>query len=147
MKPSSFNYYRPDDLGTALRILSSEDDAKLIAGGQSLGPMMNFRVSRPKTLVDISRLAELGRIEGNGDSILIGGAVRHVDFEDGRVPSPIPDLFPRIALGIAYRAVRNRGTVAGAWRIQIRPPTGRRSCWRLMPVLTSGARGAFVRSE
>jgi len=114
MKPSNFIYHRPDDFGTALRLLSSEDDAKLIAGGQSLGPMMNFRVSRPKTLVDISRLPELAQIGADGDYIVVGSAVRHADFEDGRVPSPISDLFPRVALGIAYRAVRNRGTVGGS---------------------------------
>lgn len=114
MKPVKFSYDRPTDLGSALRALGSHENAKLIAGGQSLGPMMNLRAARPEMLIDISRLEELHRIEDNADTIVIGAAVRHADFEDGRVPSPVADLFPRIASGIAYRAVRNRGTVGGS---------------------------------
>jgi FAD binding domain in molybdopterin dehydrogenase len=114
MKPAKFEYERPDDFATALRLLSANSQAKLLAGGQSLGPMMNFRVATPSQLIDISRLQELKRIEDSQDEIRVGAATCHSDFEDGRVPSPIEGLFPRVALGISYRAVRNRGTIGGS---------------------------------
>lgn len=114
MKPVNFTYDRPEDFGSALRLLSTYPDSKLLAGGQSLGPMMNFRVVRPAMLIDISRLEELRLVESSDARILVGSAVRHCDFEDGRVESPIGDLFARVGMGIAYRAVRNRGTVGGS---------------------------------
>jgi carbon-monoxide dehydrogenase medium subunit len=114
MKPARFVYERPTDVESAIRLLDSMEGAKLIAGGQSLGPMLNLRVVTPSVLVDISRIEELHGIEDKGDEIVIGAGIRHADFEDGRVPSPVPGLFPRVAAGIAYRAVRNRGTVGGS---------------------------------
>lgn len=114
MKPAPFDYERPADLDAAIRLLGRSGNAKLLAGGQSLGPMLNLRVTAPNLLIDISRIDELRIIEAKGDEIVIGAGLRHADFEDGRVPSPIEGLFPRIASGIAYRAVRNRGTVGGS---------------------------------
>lgn len=114
MKPAKFEYERPKDLPTALHLLSQNPGIKVMAGGQSLGPMLNLRIVTPEALLDISRLEELRHITIEGDEIVIGAGIRHAEFEDGRVPSPIEGLFPRVAIGIAYRAVRNRGTVGGS---------------------------------
>ena len=114
MKPAPFRYERPDSLDAAIGLLAQTPNAKVIAGGQSLGPFLNLRVVAPELLVDISRLEELRGIEERSDEIVVGAATRHVEFEDGRVPSPIEGLFPRIASDIAYRAVRNRGTLGGS---------------------------------
>jgi carbon-monoxide dehydrogenase medium subunit len=114
MKPFPFEYEQPKDLDEVLTLLATLKDAKIIAGGQSLGPMLNLRAAAPSVLIDISRIEELRLIEEDDRSIVVGAAVRHAEFEDGRVPSPIDGIFPRVASGIAYRAVRNRGTVGGS---------------------------------
>ena len=114
MKPAVFAYERPSSVTDALNMLAEEPGARPIAGGQSLGPMLNLRLATPSLLVDISRLDELTETGSDADAIVIGAGVRHAEFEDGKVPSPLPGLFERIALGIAYRAVRNRGTIGGS---------------------------------
>jgi carbon-monoxide dehydrogenase medium subunit len=114
VKPAAFDYERPSTLSDALTMLAQQPGARLIAGGQSLGPMLNLRLATPTLLIDISRLNELAQAGIEGDAIVIGAGLRHADFEDGKVPSPLPGLFERIALGIAYRAVRNRGTIGGS---------------------------------
>jgi carbon-monoxide dehydrogenase medium subunit len=114
MKPAPFRYERPDSLDAALRMLAEHEGARPIAGGQSLGPMLNLRAATPDLVIDISRLPELKRIDSGHDAIVVGAGVRHADFEDGRVPDLLNDLLRRIARGIAYRAVRNRGTIGGS---------------------------------
>jgi len=115
MKPADFRYRRPASVAEALRILDSEGPgAKLIAGGQSLGPMLNLRVVQPTTLIDISALAELRRAGVDGDELVLGACVTHADIEDGRAGAELGALLARIAGGIAYRAVRNRGTIGGS---------------------------------
>ena len=115
MKAAAFDYVRPADLSAALRHLQEGGgDAKPLAGGQSLGPMLNLRLARPKLLVDISRLGELRGIEDGGDHWRIGAAVTHAELEDavGRLAGA--ELVPQVASGIAYRSVRNRGTIGGS---------------------------------
>jgi carbon-monoxide dehydrogenase medium subunit len=114
MKSAAFRYERPASLEAALRILAENDGARPIAGAQSLGPMLNLRLAEPDLVVDISRLPELKRIEDSRDVILVGAGVRHADFEDGRVPDVLGGLLVRVARGIAYRAIRNRGTIGGS---------------------------------
>jgi carbon-monoxide dehydrogenase medium subunit len=114
MKPAPFRYERPDSLDAALRMLAEHEGARPIAGGQSLGPMLNLRAATPDLVIDISRLPELKRIDSGHDAIVVGAGVRHADFEDGRVPDLLNDLLRRVARGIAYRAVRNRGTIGGS---------------------------------
>ena len=111
MKAAQFDYVRPRDLGEALNALKAAD-AKPIAGGQSLGPMLNLRLARPKLLVDVSRLAELKSITDEGDAWRIGAAVTHAELED----KPLAGCEPlaNVARVVAYRAVRNRGTVGGS---------------------------------
>jgi aerobic carbon-monoxide dehydrogenase medium subunit len=115
MKAAAFDYARPRDLGEAVRLLASGGgSAKLLAGGQSLGPMLNLRLARPKLLVDVSRLGELGGITDAGKSWRIGAAVTHAEIEDAVGTLAGGEMLPLVAAGIAYRSVRNRGTIGGS---------------------------------
>ena len=115
MKPAPFSYERPRDLQDALAVLGqAHDSAKIIAGGQSLGPMLNLRLVQPQMIVDITALAELKQAERHGDELVLGACVTHADIEDGRTPDVTRGAMHRVAADIAYRAVRNRGTVGGS---------------------------------
>ncbi len=115
MKPSRFDYVRPADLAGVIALTQREDIAvKILAGGQSLGPMLNLRLAQPDLLVDITGIPELKRVEENAAAIIVGACVTHADIEDGRVPDVTGGALPGVALGIAYRAVRNRGTLGGS---------------------------------
>lgn len=115
MKPVGFDYERPADVKAALSLLGSADAAvKVLAGGQSLGPMLNLRLVRPELVVDVTRIADLKRVEDEAAHIVIGACVTHADIEDGRVPDVTRGALPMVARNIAYRAVRNRGTVGGS---------------------------------
>jgi aerobic carbon-monoxide dehydrogenase medium subunit len=115
MKPAPFAYERPRDLPAALAAMASTDGVtKIIAGGQSLGPMLNLRLVAPDLIVDIAGLAELKHVERSGDDLVIGACVTHADIEDGRIPDVTRGAMQRVAAAIAYRAVRNRGTVGGS---------------------------------
>jgi aerobic carbon-monoxide dehydrogenase medium subunit len=115
MKPAPFDYARPSSLADAIALLGSDGRvAKPLAGGQSLGPMLNLRLAQPDLLVDITALPELRRAEADCDGVLIGACVTHADVEDGRVPDPTGGALPAVARAIAYRAVRNRGTIGGS---------------------------------
>lgn len=113
MKPVAFDYLKPRDLGEAAATLGKEG-AKLIGGGQSLGPMLNLRLARPSLLVDVSKLEGLRRIEETPNSWRIGGAVTHAQIEDRRGSLPGAEMLAEVAAGIAYRSVRNRGTMGGS---------------------------------
>jgi aerobic carbon-monoxide dehydrogenase medium subunit len=115
MKPASFAYERPKELSAALGLLSQTDRAvKIIAGGQSLGPMLNLRLVEPDLVVDISGLAELKIAACVDSELVLGACVTHSDIEDGRVPDVTRGAMQRVAAAIAYRAVRNRGTIGGS---------------------------------
>lgn len=115
MKPAAFGYVRPDSLDDALHRLASEGEgARVLGGGQSLGPMLNLRLARPHLLIDISRLPELRAHGRRGEMLEIGACVPHAAIEDGLVDDVTVGLLPRVARGIAYRAVRTRGTVGGS---------------------------------
>ncbi len=115
MKPARFAMERPRDLAVALSMIADADGTtKIMAGGQSLGPMLNLRLVEPGRIVDISGVPELRRIERADGSLVIGTCVTHADIEDGRVPDVANGMMARVAAGIAYRAVRNRGTIGGS---------------------------------
>ena len=86
----------------------------MLAGGQTLGPMLNLRLAQPTLLVDISRIPELAAVIEDRDAVTIGATVTHAAIEDGRVPDPTGGFLARVARGIAYRAVRTRGTIGGS---------------------------------
>jgi carbon-monoxide dehydrogenase medium subunit len=115
MKAAAFDYLRPRDIDEAANALAETAGyVKLIAGGQSLGPMLNLRLVRPSLLVDISRLEALRAIEDRGDRWRIGAAVTHARIEDAEDPLAGCRLLQGVARDIAYRAVRNRGTIGGS---------------------------------
>jgi aerobic carbon-monoxide dehydrogenase medium subunit len=115
MKPAPFAYERPRDLPTALAAMAGTAGViKIIAGGQSLGPMLNLRLVAPDLIVDIAGLAELKHVERSGDDLVIGACVTHADIEDGRISDVTRGAMQRVASAIAYRAGRNRGTVGGS---------------------------------
>ncbi|MBR0849096.1 FAD binding domain-containing protein [Bradyrhizobium diazoefficiens] len=115
MKAAAFAYERPSDLKAALALMAGAGgSARIIAGGQSLGPMLNLRLVRPELLVDIAGLAELKQVDRGGDELVIGACVTHADIEDGRIPDVTRGAMRRVAASIAYRAVRNRGTIGGS---------------------------------
>jgi aerobic carbon-monoxide dehydrogenase medium subunit len=115
VKPVRFDYARPGDLAAAVALAARTDVVvKFLAGGQSLGPMLNLRLVQADVLVDITAIAELKRVEETPDSLTIGSCVTHADIEDGRVPDVTCGMLRAVAGGIAYRAVRNRGTVGGS---------------------------------
>ncbi|MEC9369318.1 MAG: FAD binding domain-containing protein [Pseudomonadota bacterium] len=114
MKPVAFDYARPRSLDSAIELLKSRSRAKIMAGAQTLGPMLNLRLVQPGLLVDITRIPELLKAETIGDEILRGACVSHAAIEDGRTPDVGSGFLRRIARGIAYRAVRTRGTIGGS---------------------------------
>jgi carbon-monoxide dehydrogenase medium subunit len=115
MKPAAFDYERPGRLDEAVRLLGEPGVAsKAVAGSQSLGPMLNLRLAQPELLVDITAIAELRAVSLEREHLDIGACVTHADIEDGRVPDVTRGLLGFVAGRIAYRAVRNRGTVGGS---------------------------------
>jgi carbon-monoxide dehydrogenase medium subunit len=115
VKPARFDYERPTTLGEAFALLNRDNTSvKVLAGGQSLGPMLNFRLVQPELLVDVTRIPELNRVEEDADSVTLGACVTHAAIEDGAVPDPTDGIMPAVARGIAYRAVRTRGTIGGS---------------------------------
>ena len=115
MKAAPFAYERPSDLKAALALMAeAKETTKIIAGGQSLGPMLNLRLVQPELIIDIAGLAELKLAERSGDELVIGACITHGDIEDGRIPDVTGGAMQRVAAAIAYRAVRNRGTIGGS---------------------------------
>jgi carbon-monoxide dehydrogenase medium subunit len=114
MKPVAFDYARPANLADAMQILSGDSGVKPIAGGQSLGPMLNLRLARPGGLVDVSRLPELLSIGETAQSVTLGACLTHAAIEDGETPEPVGGFIRHVAGGIAYRVIRNKGTLGGS---------------------------------
>jgi carbon-monoxide dehydrogenase medium subunit len=115
VKAARFDYLRPASLQEALSALAaSGPSARLIAGSQSLGPMLNLRLARPTLLIDIARLEALRSVTEFDQDLRIGAGVTHAEIEDGRYPLLRDHPWQRVAGTIAYRSVRNRGTVGGS---------------------------------
>tara|TARA_R110000868_G_scaffold4155_58_gene25769 strand:- start:16019 stop:16834 length:816 start_codon:yes stop_codon:yes gene_type:complete len=115
MKSAKFDHQRTTSLADALAALGNADgEARIMGGGQSLGPMMNLRLAQPDLLIDISRVAGLDGIDMTGSSLLIGARVTHARIEDGEVPGVTGAYLQAVASGISYRSVRNRGTIGGS---------------------------------
>jgi carbon-monoxide dehydrogenase medium subunit len=115
MKAASFEYVMPATLVETLRALARSDgQAKLMAGSQSLGPMLNLRLARPAQVVDVSRLDELRGVELVEGRVRVGASVTHAEIEDGCFELLRGHPVQEMAARIAYRSVRNRGTVGGS---------------------------------
>ncbi len=115
MKPAAFAYLRPDSLSAALEALALHGpDARVLAGGQSLMPMMALRVAQPAVLVDISRVEQLRGILATPSSIQIGALMRHAEVLGSAV---VAERLPLLSLAlphVAHAAIRNRGTLGGS---------------------------------
>jgi len=115
VKPAPFRYHQPQSLEEALGLLSEFGaDAKLIAGGQSLGPMMNMRLVQPTELIDLNALAGLDRIEEQPDGLEIGALARHHAVASSAVVRRCCPLLAEAARAIGHYAIRSRGTLGGS---------------------------------
>lgn len=115
MKPPPFTYHAPTTLEQALaRLDEAGEDAKVLAGGQSLVPMMNMRLAAPAVLVDVNGVEGLDGIEVDADGVRVGATVRHSDLEHhAEATSAIP-LLAQALSHVAHPVIRNRGTVVGS---------------------------------
>jgi aerobic carbon-monoxide dehydrogenase medium subunit len=115
MKSAAFDYVKPKALQEALSLLEQGgDDARLIAGGQTLLATLNMRLSEPTVLIDITDVAELKGISVVGDSLRIGALVTHTEIEDSELVAKHAPLLKAAAPHIAHRAIRNLGTWGGS---------------------------------
>jgi carbon-monoxide dehydrogenase medium subunit len=115
MKAAQFDYVKPTTLVETLEALARADgQAKLMAGSQSLGPMLNLRLARPAQVLDVSRLNELRSVELVQGHVRVGASVTHAEVEDGCFELLRGHPVQEMAARIAYRSVRNRGTVGGS---------------------------------
>ncbi|MGN6310254.1 MAG: FAD binding domain-containing protein [Xanthobacteraceae bacterium] len=146
MKPPPFDYCAADCVEAAVQAMADAGgDGKIIAGGQSLMPMLNFRLLRPSILIDINRIPDLSYVRDDGDEIRIGSLTRHRMLETSDI---IARQFPVLheAMGyVAHLAIRNRGTIGGSLshadpaaelpmmsllldaRMEVQSPSGRRT--------------------
>jgi carbon-monoxide dehydrogenase medium subunit len=115
VKPAAFDYVRADSVAHAVQALAAAgDEAKIIAGGQSLLPMMNFRLVKPSVLVDINHIAGLAEVRERGGRLVLGALVRHrITASDPLIRRHIPVLSAAMK-HVAHLTVRNRGTFCGS---------------------------------
>lgn len=114
MIPAQFGYVRPGSLDEAVRALASDEDAKVIAGGQSLMPLLRLRFAYPSTLVDVGGLAEMRGVRDRGDDLEIGALTTHYELTRDPLIKEHAGLLAEAAGTIADPAVRHRGTIGGA---------------------------------
>jgi CO/xanthine dehydrogenase FAD-binding subunit len=114
MKPAAFEYARPATLDEACAMLADGDDVRIIAGGQTLVPLMAMRLARPRRLIDIARIAELAFIHDEGDAVTIGATIRQCTLEhDPIVRAKLP-LLAKVIPFVGHAPTRARGTVGGS---------------------------------
>lgn len=116
MKPAPFEYAAPNTLEEVIDLLGelADEEPKVIAGGQSLVPMMNLRLVRPTHIIDLNRVEELRGTSVADSEVRIGAITSHVDIEDARELDDVLPLLRVVASNIGYRQIRYRGTVGGS---------------------------------
>jgi carbon-monoxide dehydrogenase medium subunit len=115
MIPAAFEYERPASVADAVKALSEAgEDAKLLAGGQSLIPVLRLRLAYPSTLIDVSRLSEMKGVRDDGDAIVIGAMTTHNDVMRDALVNEHAPLIAQATRTIADPQVRHRGTFGGA---------------------------------
>src|ERR1700730_7862905 len=115
MLPAAFDYRSPASLQEALKLLAERgDDAKVMAGGQSLIPLLKLRFAQPALIVDIGRLASMAGVSRHDGYLRIGALTRHVDLERSRDLPAAFSILPEAAHWVADPLVRNQGTVGGS---------------------------------
>ncbi len=112
MKAAAFEFEAAADIAGASAALRR--GARAMAGGQSLGPMLNLRIAQPELVVGLRNLPEFSAVSETAADVVIGAGVTHAQIEDGLTPDVGDGVLASIAAGIAYRAVRNRGTIGGS---------------------------------
>lgn len=115
MKPPPFEYFAPTSVDECVALLAERgEDAKLLAGGQSLVPLMNLRLAAPEVLIDLNGVEELARIERDNGHLVIGAMTRHRDVASSDLVRSLRPLLADAAALIGYPAIRNRGTIGGS---------------------------------
>jgi CO/xanthine dehydrogenase FAD-binding subunit len=114
MKPAPFDYVRPGSLAEACELLAGDDDARLIAGGQTLVPMLAMRLARPARLIDIMRLPELAGIREEAGGVIVGATTRQAQAERDPVIRAAVPLLARVLPWVGHPPTRNRGTIGGS---------------------------------
>jgi len=116
LKPAAFEYHRPESVGEALHLLADiGDEGKILAGGQSLIPVMNFRLAQPAVLIDVNRLTELDHVSEEADGTLrLGAMVRQARLEREAAVARRSPLLAEAIPHVAHPQIRNRGTVGGS---------------------------------
>ena len=115
MKPAQFQYQQPETLEEAVELLADTSiDTQLLAGGQSLMPMMNLRVAQPDCLVDLNAVPGLAEIVVSEDSLKIGAMTRYAELEQSTLVEQYLPLITEAIPHIAHSAIRNRGTIGGS---------------------------------
>ena len=114
MKPPPFRYHAPRSKAEALEMLAGLEESRVLAGGQSLVPMLNFRLVAPDHLVDINRIAELGGIETIGPTLRIGAMTRQAAIETSEAVRECAPLLQAAVARVGHRPTRNRGTLGGS---------------------------------
>ncbi len=114
MKPAPFEYVRPASLAEACELLANDDDARVIAGGQTLVPMLAMRLARPARLVDILRLPELAGIREDEGAVIVGATTRQAQAERDPVIRASVPMLARVLPWVGHPPTRNRGTVGGS---------------------------------
>jgi carbon-monoxide dehydrogenase medium subunit len=115
VKPAPFGYADPTSVDEALDVLAAEGEgAKVLAGGQSLLPLLSMRLAAPTTLVDINRIPGLDRISTGPDGVRVGALVRHASLLASAEAAAVQPLLRRATANVAHPAIRNRGTTVGS---------------------------------
>ncbi len=114
MKPAPFSYVRPDTLDTALAALEADPHAKVLAGGQSLVPLLSMRLAAPSALVDINGLGELAYVRTDETGVRIGALARHAEVERDPDARRVQPLLSQALRMVAHATIRNRGTTVGS---------------------------------
>lgn len=115
MKPAAFDYVRPDSLDEVMAVLGEHGgEAKILAGGQSLMPLLNFRMLRPAVLVDVNRVSEMAFLREEGDGLRIGALTRHHILETSDIVRARFPVVSEAMAHVAHLAIRNRGTIGGS---------------------------------
>ena len=114
MKPAPFDYCRPGSLTEAVAALAAEPDAKVLAGGQSLVPLLSMRLAAPTLLVDINGLPHLDGVEADADGVRVGALARHASVLASAEVRRVQPLLPMALAHVAHATIRNRGTTVGS---------------------------------
>jgi CO/xanthine dehydrogenase FAD-binding subunit len=115
MKPAAFDYIAPNSLEAAVEaIAAANGDGKILAGGQSLMPLLNFRMARPSVIVDLMHIPDMSFIERRGDAVAIGALTRHADLEFSDLIAQKLPVMAAAMPHVAHLAIRNKGTIGGS---------------------------------